>query len=358
VGQLQRVPKSIISFGGRKIDEVYQGTIQFKWEDDEGKIHTRRIPGSYYVPQGNTRLFSCQHFCEIVDQNNGNNDPAVKPICKTTSSHIDLRWNNRRNTKTIALDPGSNVGNIHTAPGYQQFHAYSAEFFAEMENDNLLVYASQVTQHGNQDEDSNDDLPVNNNTPMEWEASDTPHEFNLNGPSPHLLPPSNVNDVEEQQSSTAAAEFLRFHQHFGHILMSKIRAMSQKGILPLYIHKQVKDNPVYTACFYAKMKRRPWRSKIPKLKPDKMPNAPGDVVSVAQLISTTPGLIAQLTIPMTKQRYTAATMYVDQLSGLGYVHIRKGTAADKTLESKTAFERFAEGHGWQLVRKSPSSSIL
>jgi hypothetical protein len=56
-------------------------------------------PWFYYVPQGNIRLFSPQHFCNIVDKINGNKDPAVKPVCEATSSHIVLCWNNCRNTK-------------------------------------------------------------------------------------------------------------------------------------------------------------------------------------------------------------------------------------------------------------------
>jgi hypothetical protein len=305
VGPLTRVPKSIVTFGGRKIDEVYRGTIRFRWEDDDGKVHTRDIPGSYYVPQGNTRLFSPQHFCQIVDNRYQNNDPTVEPICETTSSKIVLRWNRRRHTKTIAIDPGSNVGNIYSAPGYHQFQAYSAEFFTELENENnVTVCESEIAPKVEQDDDSDADQPVHVEPPTEWRAVNEPHELNLDGPVIPAVSNTVVRDEELRQPTTAMSEFLQYHQRFGHIPMNKIRAMSQKGIIPPYLHKQVKEDPVCTACFYAKMKRRPWRSKIPKVKPSKLPTAPGDIVSVDQLISQTPGLIAQLTIPMTKQRYT------------------------------------------------------
>jgi hypothetical protein len=116
-------------------------------------------------------------------------------------------------TIVVTLDnsssSGSHVGNTHTAPGHLQFHAYSAECFAKKENETiLLIYDSQVAQHGNQEDNSDDDLPVNNDKPMEWDATNTTHEINLNGPSPHALPPSNMNNKKEQQLTIAVAKLL------------------------------------------------------------------------------------------------------------------------------------------------------
>jgi hypothetical protein len=72
---------------------------------------------------------------------------------------------------------------------------------------------------------------------------------------------------------------------------------------------------------------------------------PGQCVSVDQLESTTPGLIAQLKgIPTTK-RYKAATVFVDHYSRLSYVHLQKTTNASETIEAKESFEKFARAHG-------------
>ena len=49
---------------------------------------------------------------------------------------------------------------------------------------------------------------------------------------------------------------------------------------------------------------------------------PGEVVSVDQLVSPTPGLIAQMIGFLTKQRYKYTTVYVDQATGLGFVHLQ------------------------------------
>ena len=48
---------------------------------------------------------------------------------------------------------------------------------------------------------------------------------------------------------------------------------------------------------------------------------------------------------ITKQRYKYATVYVDQASGFGYVHLQRTASAEETIESKTAFERLARTHG-------------
>ena len=75
------------------------------------------------------------------------------------------------------------------------------------------------------------------------------------------------------------------------------------------------------------------------------PIKPGQVISVGQLVSPTPGLVAQMTGFLTKELYRHVTVYVDQASGLGYIYLQKTASADETLDSKTAFERYARSHG-------------
>jgi hypothetical protein len=101
-----------------------------------------------------------------------------------------------------------------------------------------------------------------------------------------------------------------------------------------------------TSCLFGKATRRPWRLKPAANKTSsKSATAPGQIVSVDQLISSTPGLIAQLKGILTKKRYTVATVFVDQYSGLSYVHLQTSTTAIETLEAKRAFERYAAKHG-------------
>jgi hypothetical protein len=71
---------------------------------------------------------------------------------------------------------------------------------------------------------------------------------------------------------------------------------------------------------------------------------PGEVVSIDQMVSAIPGLVAQTTGTLTTKRYNHAMVYVDQVTRLGYVHLQKTTTAKETLEGKNAFEAYANSH--------------
>lgn len=153
-------------------------------------------------------------------------------------------------------------------------------------------------------------------------------------------------EEEDQQSTTEAAEFLKIHQQFGHCSFEKLRVMARKGV----IHPKFKsaNAPVCSACLYAKATRRQWRSKISINKEATEPTKPGECVSVDQLVSPTPGLIAQLTGRLTTQRYKCATAFVDQHSGMGCTYLQRTAMAEETIKAKKAFEAFAATHGVQL----------
>ena len=53
-----------------------------------------------------------------------------------------------------------------------------------------------------------------------------------------------------------------------------------------------------------------------------LPSMPGQVVSVDQLVSPVPGLIAQMTGFITKQQYKYATVYIDQFSSFSFVYLQ------------------------------------
>ena len=62
VGPVTRTKKTIRSFGGNNQMKVYQGTITWSWADDDGNQRKFRIPNSFYVPEGRSRLLSSQHW--------------------------------------------------------------------------------------------------------------------------------------------------------------------------------------------------------------------------------------------------------------------------------------------------------
>ena len=72
---------------------------------------------------------------------------------------------------------------------------------------------------------------------------------------------------------------------------------------------------------------------------------PEELVSVDQLVSPAPGLIAQMTGILTTKRYKYATVYVDQASRLGYVHLQRSSDAEETVQGKVAFEQYMQSLG-------------
>ena len=86
---------------------------------------------------------------------------------------------------------------------------------------------------------------------------------------------------------------------------------------------------------YGKATRKAWRRRT-KDNTDEAgePKQPGELVSVDQLISPTPGFIAQMCGILTTKMYTCATVYFDQASKLGFVWIQKTTASKDTVEGK------------------------
>ena len=68
-------------------------------------------------------------------------------------------------------------------------------------------------------------------------------------------------------------------------------------------------------------------------------------MSIDQLELTMPGLIAQLKEIPTSAWYNAATISVNHLSRLSYVHLKKVLTSKEMVKTKQAFEAFAATHG-------------
>ena len=112
--------------------------------------------------------------------------------------------------------------------------------------------------------------------------------------------------------------------------------MVEQGVFP----RRLKDIPTSAclACHYYKATKRPWRHNYHKqYKPPPSPNKPGEVVSVDQMVSPTPGLIAQMTGKLATKRYKYATVFVDHLSRFSYAYLQNTVIVKETLEAKKSF---------------------
>ena len=156
---------------------------------------------------------------------------------------------------------------------------------------------------------------------------------------------------------TPTAELLQCHYDFGHLPFTKLQRIAKDGILPSRLAKC--KVPVCSACQYARATKRPWRSRnVRDCETERPNNRPGAVVSVDQMESPTPGLVAQMTGFITRERYKYATVYVDQATGLGFVYLQKSSNAKETLEGKRAFERYAMARGVTIAAYHADNGIF
>ena len=60
------------------------------------------------------------------------------------------------------------------------------------------------------------------------------------------------------------------------------------------------------------------------------------------MVSPVPGLITQMVGFLMKQRYKYATVFIDQVSRMGFVYLQKTCSAEETIKAKRPFEKYAE----------------
>ena len=144
----------------------------------------------------------------------------------------------------------------------------------------------------------------------------------------------------------------------GHLSPAKIRMMARIGLLPRRLDK-CKEAPLCLGCLFGKATRCPWRTKTPAGGVHKkVATAPGQCVSIDQLESPTPGVIAQLRGRPTRKRYKAATVFVDHHSGLSFVHMQVSTSAQETVEGKICFEKYARSHGVKVQHYHADNGVF
>ena len=158
----------------------------------------------------------------------------------------------------------------------------------------------------------------------------------------HVIP-----EDQELTSLDPHDELPRWHYRLGHLSFECIRQLARLGHLPKRLLTCKK--PFCTACQYGKLTKRPWRVKGDDEKSTKVATRPGQIASVDQLESNTPGFIAQLKGKLTQQRYNYATVFVDQFSGYSFVYLQRCITSKETVQAKHAFERAAEQCGVKIL---------
>jgi hypothetical protein len=154
-------------------------------------------------------------------------------------------------------------------------------------------------------------------------------------------------DLENLSCQDPQTEILRWHCRLGHLSFRRIKRMAELGILP---RKLAQVNPPQCAgCLFGTMTKKPWRNKGKSPKGvGHLATAPGQMVSVYQLESSAAGFISQLKGTLTRRRYKAATIFVDNFSRMSYVHLQESLTSADTVEAKEACEAFSRNTGVRI----------
>ena len=158
--------------------------------------------------------------------------------------------------------------------------------------------------------------------------------------------PSNIiPDTETMTAKDPQAELLRWHYRLGH---ASFKLLSALKILPTNLANA--KTTKCAGCIYGAMTKRPWRTKPGKHKTSEIHTVtkPGQCVSVDQLESRTAGLIPQLKGRLTRQRYKAATVFVNHFPRLSFIYLQRSITSSETLNAKKAFEAYSKRHGVQI----------
>ena len=270
---------------------------------------------------------------------------------------------------------------LYSHPGYNKYDLFcQAAAITIADDKNPIALPANLISDDEDNEDSNTEPQIgpppitipkgrhwNQGTPSKQTPEDNPHELHLSpeqkGITTAELPAviedddtSIIVDEEDRQKSTPEAELLMAHHRFQHNSFSKLQEMARQGILPRRLaHCKI---PSCSACLYRKATKRAWRSKQGKQRQRKKALKPGEVISVDQMVSPVPGLIAQMVGFLMRQRYKYATVLVDQACRMGFVYLQKTCSAEETIEAKRAFEQYAQNRGVRVQAYHADNGIF
>ena len=109
-------------FGNNMVKATDKGTLKWKIEDDEDKVHIFTIYNALYIPQSSLCILCPQWAKQANDHypiHNGTH-------CIVNADTCELEWNQHKYKRTIPWDPATNTGCFYSAPGTYDYHLYAA----------------------------------------------------------------------------------------------------------------------------------------------------------------------------------------------------------------------------------------
>jgi hypothetical protein len=349
--------------GGLEI--LGRGTFVFSIEDDDGEVHTIRIPNSVYVPGLRYCLLSPQHWAQMANDHH----PTPRGTrMENDDQHCILIWGQGRHRRSVPHSFSTNTPTFRTAPATSTYRSFVAlheameaqfhrrehvlqipglrpnideEFVAE---ENLLL--DDVDKSPFESVTHDDETAPTSNQASGVEQKETSENVTRLGPLTFdLTPVLEASDRVDVVAADDQAELMRWHHRLGHLSFAKLKILAHNNEIPKKFAK-VKP-PTCAGCLYGAMTKVPWQGKD-NAGEVFVATRPGQCVSVDQMISTQVGFIAQLKSSLPKKCYKAATIFVDHFSRLQYVHLMTSLSSEETVAAKLAFERFADQNGVRI----------
>jgi transposase InsO family protein len=159
--------------------------------------------------------------------------------------------------------------------------------------------------------------------------------------------PSTPEPHRTDNLSQASRKLLRIHHRLGHKGFTELQKWAAAGSHNMPPEIATCPVPVCRACQYGAAKKRP-HEKQNTGSVAGSPKAPGDFVSVDQMVAGSPGLIPFTSGQPSKRRYDTVTLWVDHFSKFLYAHCQEDATVKSTLESKVGFESFAQRYNVSL----------
>ena len=256
---------------------------------------------------------------------------------------------------------------FQTEPGFKSFFCQACHYQPEFQSyAGFLHTVEDDAESNNNDQESEN--PMNIQTPHEsTEPTKIPFDdsdFSTDSPAPIDVPfglpnaPVTLNDdpnmvlIRRKQHRLVV-----LHEKFGHLSFATLKLMARAGLIPREL--ATVDPPVCPGCAYGKAHRKPWRRKGTKNRRQiKTAIKPGQVISIDQLISPTPGFVPTHRGRPTTARYVGATVFVDHYSDFTYVHLMTKMDAESTIEAKLAFERTLGSHGVKALHYHADNGLF
>ena len=111
---------------GQGIDIEGIGTLVFRIEDDDGKVHVIKLPGSLYIPECKAGTLLCpQHWAQVDSNHHGRSGTCFKG----DGTCMRLYWGpDGCYCKTVSFDPITNTPYFRTAPGCINYRSFNAVY--------------------------------------------------------------------------------------------------------------------------------------------------------------------------------------------------------------------------------------